>query len=93
MVEHNVSLRKLYICNQLRNRYLRHHWRIDLLGGLAYSAFAYTLFQNFILTKEREFVEGISGQTAWARLFSGTRLETLFDAHELSYQKVSMSDV
>lgn len=68
--------------------YLRHHWRIDLLGGLVYSAFAFTLFQSFISTKEREFEAGTSGNTAWARLFKGTRLEHVFDTELIQYAKI-----
>lgn len=59
--------------------YLRHHWRLDLLGGLVYAAFAFTLFQRFIRKKEKEFAEGTSGKAGWNRLFEGTRLENFWE--------------
>lgn len=68
--------------------YLRHHWRVDLLGGLVYSAFAFTLLQTYIVRKEREFESGSSGPTGWARLFKNTFLEHMFDAEEESYSKI-----
>lgn len=72
--------------------YLRHHWRIDLLGGLVYAAFAFTLMQNYIVSKEREFESGMSGNTAWARLFSGTSLEHTFDSSVIEYSKPLLND-
>lgn len=72
--------------------YLRHHWRIDLLGGLVYSAFAFTLFQSCISKKEREFEQGISGNTAWRRLFEGTMIEHVFDTKLLKYAEVPVDE-
>ncbi|ORY80910.1 hypothetical protein BCR37DRAFT_348419 [Protomyces lactucae-debilis] len=62
--------------------YLRHHWRIDLLSGLAYAGFAFTLLQGFIVRKEHEFEMGLSGQPAWQRLWRGTPLEHWFEAKD-----------
>jgi membrane-associated phospholipid phosphatase len=72
--------------------YLRHHWRIDLLGGLAYAAFAFTIMQGFISRKEQDFEKGISGQPAWQRLWQGTPLEHFFEARTHSFDKLAMDE-
>lgn len=59
--------------------YLRHHWRIDLLGGLAYSAFAFSFFYRSLGKIDRAYATGVSGGNGWQRLFEGTRLQYLFD--------------
>ena len=59
--------------------YLRHHWRIDLLGGLAYSAFAFSLFYRSLQKIDRAYATGVSGGNGWQRLWEGTRLQYWFD--------------
>ena len=59
--------------------YLRHHWRIDLLGGLAYSAFAFSIFYRSLQRMDKAYATGASGENGWQRLFEGTRLQYLFD--------------
>lgn len=59
--------------------YLRHHWRIDLLGGLAYSAFAFSFFYRSLGRIDRAYATGVSGGNGWQRLFEGTKLQYLFD--------------
>ncbi|KUJ23129.1 PAP2-domain-containing protein [Mollisia scopiformis] len=59
--------------------YLRHHWRIDLLGGLLYSAFAFSFFYRSLGRIDRAYATGVSGGNGWQRLFEGTRLQFWFD--------------
>lgn len=59
--------------------YLRHHWRIDLLGGLAYSAFAFSFFYRSLGRIDRAYATGVSGGNGWQRLFEGTRAQYFFD--------------
>ncbi|KAH6711105.1 hypothetical protein BKA61DRAFT_677736 [Leptodontidium sp. MPI-SDFR-AT-0119] len=59
--------------------YLRHHWRIDLLGGLIYSAAAYSIFYRSLQRIDKAYVMGVSGDNGWQRLFEGTRLQYWFD--------------
>jgi len=59
--------------------YLRHHWRIDLLGGLIYSAFVFSFFYRSLQRIDRAYATGVSGGNGWQRLFEGTRLQFLFD--------------
>lgn len=59
--------------------YLRHHWRIDLLGGLVYSAFAFSLFFRSLGRIDKAYAFGVSGGNGWQRLFEGTRLQYVFD--------------
>lgn len=59
--------------------YLRHHWRIDLLGGLAYTATAFSLFYRSLQRIDRAYLNGVSGENGWQRLWEGTRLAYVFD--------------
>jgi hypothetical protein len=59
--------------------YLRHHWRIDLLGGLIYSAFVFSVFYRSLVRIDRAYALGISGGNSWQRLFERTSLQCLFD--------------
>ncbi|BFZ58185.1 hypothetical protein PYCC9005_005247 [Savitreella phatthalungensis] len=58
--------------------YLRHHWRIDLVGGLLVAAIGFTLQLPSILRKEAEYRCGYSGASAWDRIFAGTTLAGAF---------------
>jgi len=69
--------------------YLRHHWRIDLLGGLVYSAFVFSIFYRSLVRIDRAYSAGVSGGNGWQRLFEGTRLQYVFDDKpELGYEVV-----
>ena len=69
--------------------YLRHHWRIDLLGGLIYSAFTFSIFYRSLVRIDRAFALGVSGGNGWQRLFEGTRLQGVFDGKvERGYEMV-----
>jgi len=59
--------------------YLRHHWRIDLLGGLAYTSFVFSIFYKSLQKIDRAYTCGVSGENGWQRLFEGTRLQYVFD--------------
>lgn len=59
--------------------YLRHHWRIDLLGGLIYTGIAYSLFYRSLGKIDKAYAFGVSGGNGWQRLFEGTRLQYVFD--------------
>ncbi|KAG9246645.1 hypothetical protein BJ878DRAFT_496256 [Calycina marina] len=59
--------------------YLRHHWRLDLLGGLAYSAAAFSIFYRSLGRMDKAYIMGVSGGNGWQRLFEGTRLQYFFD--------------
>ena len=59
--------------------YLRHHWRIDLLGGLIYSAAVFSIFYRSLGRMDKAYVTGVSGGNGWQRLFEGTRLQYIFD--------------
>lgn len=59
--------------------YLRHHWRIDLLGGLIYSAFVFSIFYRSLQRIDKAYAFGVSGGNGWQRLFEGTRLQFWFD--------------
>jgi len=59
--------------------YLRHHWRIDLLGGLIYSAAVFSIFYKSLGRMDKAYLTGVSGGNGWQRLFEGTRLQYIFD--------------
>lgn len=59
--------------------YLRHHWRIDLLGGLVYSSFVFSIFYRSLGRIDKAYAFGVSGGNGWQRLFEGTRLQYVFD--------------
>lgn len=59
--------------------YLRHHWRIDLLGGLIYSAGVFSIFYRSLQRIDKAYAFGVSGGNGWQRLFEGTRLQYWFD--------------
>lgn len=70
--------------------YLRHHWRIDLLGGLIYAALGVSIFYRSLARIDRAYATGVSGGNGWQRLFGGTRMQYVFDAKpELGYELVS----
>lgn len=74
--------------------YLRHHWRIDLLGGLAYSAFVFSFFYRSLSRIDKAYATGVSGGNGWQRLFEGTRLQYFFDyGPEKGYMVVMESSV
>lgn len=58
--------------------YLRHHWRLDLLGGLVYSSLAFSLFYPSLGKLDRAYAHGSSGGNGWQRLFEGTSLRDAF---------------
>jgi hypothetical protein len=69
--------------------YLRHHWRIDLLGGLIYSAFAFSIFYRSLQRIDKAYTVGVSGGNGWQRLWEGTRFQFLFDGKpEKGYELV-----
>jgi hypothetical protein len=69
--------------------YLRHHWRIDLLGGLVYSAFVFSIFYRSLVRIDKAYALGASGENGWQRLFEGTRLQFLFDGKpERGYEMI-----
>ncbi|CZT51276.1 probable IPT1 Mannosyl diphosphorylinositol ceramide synthase [Rhynchosporium secalis] len=72
--------------------YLRHHWRIDLLGGLAYSAAAYSMFYRSLQKMDKAYSTGISGGNGWQRLWEGTRLQYWFDGKPGRGYEVVMED-
>jgi len=73
--------------------YLRHHWRIDLLGGLLYSAFVFSIFYRSLVRIDKAYAFGVSGGNGWQRLFEGTRLQYAFDTQpEKDYELVMGSD-
>jgi membrane-associated phospholipid phosphatase len=59
--------------------YLRHHWRLDLLGGLVYSAFVFSIFYRSLQRMDKAYALGVSGGNGWQRLFENTPLQQLFD--------------
>ncbi|RLV93545.1 Inositolphosphotransferase 1 [Spathaspora sp. JA1] len=68
--------------------YLDHHWRIDLLVGLMYSVFWFTVVKNvsFGLNRvDEEFIKSRlrfnfeKGSTMGMRVFRNTRLQNFFD--------------
>lgn len=70
--------------------YLRHHWRIDLLGGLLYSAFVFSIFYRSLVRIDKAYAFGVSGGNGWQRLFEGTRLQYAFDTQpEKDYELVA----
>ncbi|RDL37333.1 PAP2-domain-containing protein [Venustampulla echinocandica] len=72
--------------------YLRHHWRIDLLSGLIYSAFAFSIFYRSLVRMDKMYAAGFSGDNGWQRLFAGTRLQRVFDGNlEAEYSIVMES--
>lgn len=72
--------------------YLRHHWRIDLLGGLAYSAFAFMMFYRSLGRMDKAYAFGGSGGNGWQRLFEGTKLQYAFDEKpDVGYEAVTRS--
>ncbi|PBP25692.1 hypothetical protein BUE80_DR003396 [Diplocarpon rosae] len=73
--------------------YLRHHWRIDLLGGLIYSAAVFSIFYRSLQRIDKAYTTGVSGGNGWQRLFYGTRLQFWFArSPETSYEAVSLDD-
>jgi hypothetical protein len=73
--------------------YLRHHWRLDLLGGLVYSAFVFSIFYRSLARIDKAYAFGVSGGNGWQRLFEGTRLQYAFDTQpEKDYELVMASD-
>jgi hypothetical protein len=72
--------------------YLRHHWRIDLLGGLIYSAFAFSIFYRSLVRIDKAYAFGVSGGNGWQRLFEGTRLQFAFDRKPEKGYEVVMED-
>ncbi|KAH8799694.1 hypothetical protein F5884DRAFT_114050 [Xylogone sp. PMI_703] len=69
--------------------YLRHHWRIDLLGGLIYSTFAFLLFHKSLQRADKAYALGVSGGNGWQRLWEGTSLQYFFDRKpETAYEAV-----
>lgn len=62
--------------------YLRHHWRIDLLGGLIYSGFAFSCFYKSLVLIDRAYAFGSSGGNGWQRLFEGTSWAHAFDGKQ-----------
>lgn len=73
--------------------YLRHHWRIDLLGGLVYSAFVFSIFYKSLGRIDKAYAFGVSGGNGWQRLFEGTRLQYAFDNEpEKDYELILASD-
>lgn len=72
--------------------YLRHHWRIDLLGGLIYSAFVFSIFYRSLVRIDRAYALGVNGGNGWQRIFEGTRFQCLFDGKlERGYEMVMES--
>jgi len=72
--------------------YLRHHWRIDLLGGLVYSAFAFSIFFRSLVRIDKAYAFGVSGGNGWQRLFEGTRLQYIFDYKQEKGYDILMED-
>ncbi|KAL2068868.1 hypothetical protein VTL71DRAFT_15206 [Oculimacula yallundae] len=72
--------------------YLRHHWRLDLLGGLAYSAAAYSMFYRSLQRMDKAYVTGVSGGNGWQRLWEGTRVQYWFDKKPSAGYEVVMDD-
>ncbi|KAL3421969.1 pap2 superfamily protein [Phlyctema vagabunda] len=74
--------------------YLRHHWRLDLLGGLTYSAFVFSLFSRSLIRMDRAYATGVSGGNGWQRLWEGTILQYAFDkAPEQRYESVPINNL
>lgn len=72
--------------------YLRHHWRIDLLGGLVYSSAAYSMFYRSLQRIDKAYAMGVSGDNGWQRLWAGTRLQYWFDKKPEKGYEVVMDD-
>ena len=72
--------------------YLRHHWRIDLLGGLIYTSFAFSLFYRSLGKIDKAYAFGVSGGNGWQRLFEGTRLQYVFDHKPEEGYEILMED-
>ena len=72
--------------------YLRHHWRIDLLGGLIYTALAFSLFYRSLAKIDRVYAFGDSGGNGWQRLFEGTKLQYMFDRNPDEQYTILMED-
>jgi hypothetical protein len=83
----------LYVLWQwLSTMYLRHHWRIDLLGGLVYSAFVFSIFYRSLVPIDRAYTLGVSGGNGWQRLFEDTKLQYFFDGKPESGYEVVMKE-
>jgi hypothetical protein len=73
--------------------YLWHHWGVDLLGDLLYSAFVFSMFYRSLLRIDKAYAFGVSGGNGWQRLFEGMRLQYAFDTQsEKDYELVMGSD-
>jgi mannosyl-inositol-phosphoceramide inositolphosphotransferase len=69
--------------------YLRHPWRIDLLGGLLYPAFMVSFFHRSLARIDKAYASGVSGGNGWYRLSGGTKLQYMFNERpELGYRLV-----
>lgn len=67
-----------YVCWQWwATMYLRHHWRLDLIGGLFVSGLGFTLQLPAI---HRAEVDDKRRNNGWNRLFAGTRLHGYWDS-------------
>ncbi|RDW85729.1 putative IPT1 [Coleophoma crateriformis] len=72
--------------------YLHHHWRIDLLGGLALAAAVFSIFYRGLVRMDRAYAMGVSGNNGWQRLWADTPLQYFFDRQpEQRYEGVPMS--
>lgn len=49
------------------------------MGGLVYSAFAFSFSYRSLGRIDRAYATGVSGGNGWQRLFEGTRLQFWFD--------------
>ncbi|EMG45598.1 IPT1 Inositolphosphotransferase 1 [Candida maltosa Xu316] len=66
--------------------YLDHHWRLDLLAGLMYSIFWFTIINKLVMVKSNEkFINSRlcydfkNGSTMGMRVFRNTRIQWFFD--------------
>jgi hypothetical protein len=74
------------------NNVLETYWRIDLLGGLVYSAFVFSLFYRSLVWIDRAYALGVSGGNGWQRLFEDTKLQYFFDEKPESGYEVVMQE-
>lgn len=49
------------------------------MGGLIYSAFAFSMFYRSLAHIDRAYAFGSSGGSGWQRLFEGTSWQRVFD--------------
>lgn len=66
--------------------YLDHHWRLDLIAGMAYSIVLYTIFLKWLMPRvDDDFVAARlrfdfqRGSTMGMRVFRNTKLQNFFD--------------